>query len=150
MNVTCTQQAQRKCLQRGTEFFSACGKRYWRTLCCIIATAHVPEACVTWSQRKNVQMGSMKQRASLCSNAQLRLATSLEKLKKNKDISLKEKRDGNHRERGNNRQVRETILDFFLFIIKVPFLASWRVSVQSASSTLQSLHVARNRTSISR
>lgn len=84
----------------------ACGKRYWRTLCCITATARAPEACVTWSQRKNVQMGSMRQRVSLCSNTLLQLATSLEKRTKGKEkkstFRSRRRETENYGERGYN------------------------------------------------
>lgn len=88
---------------------------------------------------------------SLCSNAQLQLATSLEKRGGKKeiiDISLEEKRDGNHMERENNPPssvllfretiLRQTILDFFLYFSRLQFLLPGEfVSVQSVSSTLQ-------------
>lgn len=114
----------------------ACGKGYWRTLCCIIATARVPEACVTWSQRKNVQMGSMRQCVSLCSNALLQLAKSLEKRgggkKRNRHFAQGDER---RKTKGNGEitlqssillfrgtVLRQTTQDFFLFLSRFQLL----------------------------
>lgn len=117
-----------------TEFFGAHVENvYWCTLCCIIAPARVPKACVTWSQRKNVQMGSMRQRVSLCSDAPLQLATSSEKRGRGGiNISLREmeitgKEGFNRFSWRNNPQTNDT--GFIHVFIKVLHLASCRLGI---------------------
>lgn len=69
--------------------------------CCIIAAAHVPEACVTWSQRKNVQMGSMRPRASLFLDCSSPTGNVFGKRKRS-TFRSEEKRDRNRWERRND------------------------------------------------
>lgn len=65
--------------------------------CCIIGTARVPEACVTWSPRRNAQMGSMMPCAALSLDCTAPTGSIFGKRKS--AFRLEQKRDRNSWER---------------------------------------------------